>query len=243
MITKKKMSIVESKDIGEGTIIEEFSIVREGAKIGKNVHIFPHAVIENGVLIKDNSRIYPGTYIGKTPDGAGALSRKPSFDKHITIGNNCAIGPNAIIYYDVSIGSHTLVGDGASVRENCRIGSYCIISRYVTINYNTKIGNKTKIMDLTHITGNATIGSNVFIGMLVSTANDNDLIKRKYSGDDAGPTIQDGVSIGEGASILPRVILGKGSFVAAGAVVTKDVPENVVVVGVPAMIKKNLTKD
>ena len=85
-----------------------------------------------------------------------------------------------MIYYDVEIGEHTLIGDGASIREQCRIGAYCIVGRYIPINYNTSVGKKTKIMDLPHVTGNCTIGNEVLITMMITTKNDNALGAKGY---------------------------------------------------------------
>jgi acetyltransferase-like isoleucine patch superfamily enzyme len=242
MISIDKTSIVETKEIGDGTIIEEFCVIRKNVILGRGVHIYPHVVVSEGCVIGNDSRLYPGTFLGKVPDGAGALARTPLYSKHIMIGSDCAIGPNAVIYYDVKIGNNTLIGDGASIREQCVIGSKTIISRYATISYNTIIGDYTKIMDGTYITGNAKVGNNVFIGMLSSTSNDNDFVARKYSERDLGPTIEDNVSIGIGATILPGLKLCNGSLVGAGSVVTKNVPERAVVMGVPARIIKYLEK-
>jgi N-acetylglucosamine-1-phosphate uridyltransferase (contains nucleotidyltransferase and I-patch acetyltransferase domains) len=216
----------------------EFAVVRDGVKIGSNVIIHPFVVIESGVVIGDNVEIFPGTYIGKVPKGA-ALARKPEFVPRVVIADNCAIGPNAVIYYDVEIGANTLIGDGASVREKCRIGSNCILSRYVTVNYATIIGNNTKIMDTSHITGNCTIGDNVFISVLVSSTNDNAIGKLGYEeGRIIGPTIEDGAAVGAGAMLLPATTVCRNAVVGAGAVVTKDVPEDAVVMGSPARVKK-----
>lgn len=242
MISISQTSIVETDEIGDGVTVEEFCVIRKNVRIGKGVHIYPHVVISEGCTLGENTRIYPGTFIGKVPDGAGALARTPHFSKNISIGSNSALGPNAVIYYDVKIGDNTLVGDGASIREQCQIGSFDIISRYVTVNYNTTIGDNVKIMDGTHITGNAKIGKNIFIGMLVSTANDNNLTERRYSENDVGPFIKDGTTIGEGASILPGLILGYNCLIGAGSVVTKDVPDGAVVMGVPAKIVKYIDK-
>ena len=238
MIKIDKSSVVDTDDIGDGTVIDEFCIIRKNVKIGKRVHVYPHSIILEGSFIADDTRIYPGTFIGKVPDGAGALARTPDYERKIVVGSGCAIGPNAVIYYDVNIGNNTLIGDGASIREQCVVGSFDIIGRYVTVNYNTKIGDNVKIMDGTHITGNAKVGNNVFIGMLVSTANDNNLNERKYSEKDIGPTIENDATVGEGASILPGLTLGQGSLIGAGSVVTKDVPARAVVMGVPARIIK-----
>lgn len=229
------LAVVETKEIGRNVSIAEFSIVRKNVRIGNDVIIHPHVIIEENVIIGDGTEIFPGTYIGKVPKGAGATARAISFKKEVTIGSNCAIGPNAVIFYDVRIGNNTLIGDGASLREEVTVGNNTLISRYVTINYNTKIGNNTKIMDLCHITGNCEIGDNVFISVLVSTTNDNIVKDRVYEdGRILGPVIEDNATIGASASLLPNIKISNGAFVGVGSVVTKDVEANNLVIGVPA---------
>lgn len=154
-------------------------------------------------------------------------------------GDECSIGPNAVIFYGVSIGSKTLLGDGASVRENCRIGSRCILSRYVTVNYDTVIGDRTKVMDSSHITGRAVIGNDVFISVMVGTTNDN-AIAAGFGDHIRGPVIEDNAIIGVGASLLPAVQIGSKAIVAAGSVVTKDVKPSTMVAGVPARFVKSV---
>lgn len=240
MITINKTSVVETNDIGDGTVIDEFCVIRKNVVVGKNVHVYPHVVISDGCIIGDNTRLYPGTLIGKIPDGAGALARTPSFSRHVSIGSNCAIGPNAVVYYDVEIGKNTLIGDAASIRENCNIGSYTIIGRHVCVNYECTIGNHTKIMDFA-VLESAVVGDDVFISMHVSTANDNKFYLRKYDSKiDLGPKIDDHASIGENATLLPNIRIGRWSLVGAGSVVTKDVPEKAVVMGIPAKIVRYL---
>lgn len=235
------MAVIETDDLGKNVRISEFCVIRSNVKIGNNVIIHPHVIIESGVTIGDGVEIFPGSYIGKTPKGVGAVARPIEFDPKVIIGNNCAIGPNAVIYYDVVIGNNTLIGDGCSLREQVCVGDYCLLSRYVTVNYNTKIGNHTRIMDLTHITGNCEIGDYVFISVLVSTTNDNLVIDRKYEEERIkGPTIKDKATIGAGACLLPGIVVGEGSFVASNAVVTKSVESYDVVMGVPAKATRNL---
>ena len=236
-----QMAVVETEEVGRSVTIHEFAVVRSNVKLGDNVVIHPHVVIESGVSIDDGVEVFPGSVIGKRPRGAGSVARPIDYVERVTIGDDCAIGPNAVIYYDVEIGHNTLVGDGASLREQVRVGHHCIVSRYVTINYATIIGNRTKIMDLTHITGNCLIGDNVFIGVLVSTTNDNQLTWRKYDEEEAkGPTILNDANIGSGATVLPAVVIGEGAFVGAGAVVTRDVSPYDLVMGVPAKVVRNL---
>jgi acetyltransferase-like isoleucine patch superfamily enzyme len=230
-----KTAIVETQDIGSDVEIMEFSIVRAGARLGSRVIIHPHVIIGSGVVLGEGVEVFPGTYIGKPPKGAGATARPIQFLPRVEIGAGCALGPNAVIFYDVEIGDHCLLGDGVSLREQVRVGHHCLLGRHVTINYNTTIGNRTRIMDLSHITGNCTIGDNVFISVLVATTNDNVVLEREY--DPArirGPRLEDNVTIGAGACLLPGVTVGEGAFVAANAVVTRDVAPHELVMGIPA---------
>jgi len=228
-------AVVESASIGEGTVVEEFAIVRAGAVLGRDVRIHPFVIIGDGVVIGDGTEIFPGAYIGKEPKGAAATSREIIFSHRIAIGAGCSIGPHAVIFYGVTIGDGTLLGDGASIREGCSIGSKCIISRYVTVNYNTRIGDGCKVMDLSHITGNATLEDGVFISTMVGTANDNKIGRSGYvEQEHRGPIVEAGAVVGAGATLLPNVRIGTNSTVAAGAVVTRDVPPNATVAGIPA---------
>lgn len=234
-------AVVQTDSVGEGTRVDEFAVIRAGASLGRNVRVHPHVVIESGVVIEDDVEIFPGAYIGKEPKGAGATARAMNFERRVVIGRGTSVGPHAVIFYDVEIGAETLIGDGASIREQCRVGSKSIISRYVTLNYNARIGDRTRIMDMTHITGNCVVGDDVFISALVSTANDNEMVMRRYDeGKVVGPVIGDKVSVGEGACILPGIKVGEGAMVGAGSVVTKDVDPFVLVIGVPARFVRSL---
>lgn len=240
MISEK--AVVQTNSIGVNVAIDEFAVIRHGVIIGNNVTIHPHVVIEPGVILGDNVEVFPGAYIGKEPKGPG-LARRPSFEPWIKIGDNCNIGPHSVIYYEVEVGANTLIGDGASIREKCKIGFNCIISRHVTINYSASVGNYSKVMDGTHITGNCKVGNNVFIAPNVGMANDNALGKLSYDETAIiGPIIKDSASIGLGALLLPGVVIGENAVVGVGSVVTSDVPDTAVVMGVPARIKRYIVE-
>jgi acetyltransferase-like isoleucine patch superfamily enzyme len=228
------LACVGACDIGKNVTIHPFAVLYDGAVIGDNVVIHPHVVIASDVIIGDNTEIFPGAFIGKEPKSVGATARKPIYDKKVAIGSHCSIGPHSTIYCDVIIGDNTLIGDSASVREKVKIGNRCIIARCVTINYEATIGDRTRIMDSTHITGNAEIGNDVFISLLVGTTNGNAMRSGYVAQEVRGPRIKDGAMIGAGATLLPGVVIGEWSIVAAGSVVTKDVPASTLVAGVPA---------
>lgn len=236
-------AIVETKpeNLGANIQIGEFAVIRPDVVIGENTIIHPNVVINSGAKIGANVEIFPGAYIGKEPKGAGATARTPVFERKVSIGDNCSVGPNAVVFYDVEIGENTLLGDGASIREKCVIGSFCLLSRYVTVNYNTKIGSRTKIMDLTHVTGNTIIEEDVFISTMVGMTNDNALGGSGYDEEKiVGPKIRKKAMVGAGATLLPHTEIGEGAIVGAGAVVTKNVEANQVVMGIPARFIRNV---
>ena len=137
------------------------------------------------------------------------------------------ISDKAKIGKNVSMWHFTYVGDDVEIGDNVKIGSLA------HIDYNVKIGENTKIEGLAYIPPLSRIGKNAFIGPNAVLTNDPYPMCEKM----VGITIEDGAIIGAGAVIKAGVTVGKNSVVAMGAVVTKDVPENVVVLGNPARVK------
>lgn len=205
--------------------ISEYAYIFPNVKIGKNVTIFPGAVI------------------GRPPLSTGSAHKVDlSTLDPLVIEDDCIIGANAVIYTSSRIGRGTMICDTACVREKVVIGEYSLIAMGVTINYNTKIGSHVKIMDNTHITGNAIIEDNVFIGMLVTTANDNSMGgKGTNTGAMLGLTVRKGARIGQGACIHPGIEIGEEAVVGANSVVTKSVLKETFVVGVPARVVSKQT--
>jgi acetyltransferase-like isoleucine patch superfamily enzyme len=137
------------------------------------------------------------------------------------ISEKAKIGKNVRIWHFAYVGDNTIIGD------NVKIGSLA------HVDYNVIIGENTMIEGLVYIPPLSRIGKNVFIGPAAALTND------PYPPSDKliGVTIKDGAIIGSRAVIKAGITIGENSVVAMGAVVTKDVPDNVLVAGVPAKIK------
>lgn len=238
------LAVVQTNSIGKNVWIGEFAIVRPNVTIGNDVVIHANAVINPGVIIGNGVEIFPGAYLGKEPKGIGVLARQPVFERRLVVGSHTSIGPYAIIYYDVEIGENTLIGEATSIREQSRIGSYCVLGRFNAINYNTHIGNHTKVLDFCAFPGNCRVGESVFISAHVCGLNDNSFGKEGYTElNVVGPTIENGASIGAGAILFPKIIIGKNAIVGAGSVVTKNVEPGTIVMGIPARcVRQNIPK-
>ena len=137
------------------------------------------------------------------------------------------ISEKAKLGKNVSVWHFTYIGDNTEIGDNVKIGSL------VHIDYDVKIGENTKIEGSAYIPPMSRIGKNVFIGPAAALTNDPYPECNKM----VGVTIQDGAIIGSRAVIKAGVTIGKNSVVAMGAVVVRDVPEDVVVIGNPATIR------
>ncbi|MFC7212842.1 acyltransferase [Saliphagus sp. GCM10025334] len=148
------------------------------------------------------------------------------------IGDDPTIRAGTIVYDDVVIGDRFSTGHFALVREQTRIGDDVLVGTNTTIDGTSTVGSNVSIQTGVYVPAETTIGDNVFLGPNAVLTNDPYPLRREV--DLEGPTLEDHVSIGANATILPGVTVGRGSFVAAGAVVSADVPEETLAVGVPA---------
>lgn len=221
------------------------AIIEPNVIIGNNFQVGYNVVIRNGTIIGDNVRIDDNTVIGKHPMRASISMLKKGKDLQPTyIGNNCLIGANTIIYIGANIADYVMVADLASIRENTFIGEYTIIGRGVTVENNVFIGNRCKLESECYITAYSDLGDYVFIAPGVVTSNDNYLGRtEERSKHFKGITVKRGGRIGAGAVILPSKVIGEDALVAAGSVVTKDVPARKVVMGSPARVIRDVPRE
>lgn len=136
------------------------------------------------------------------------------------------VSPEAKIGKNVRIWNFAYVGAGSVLGDNVKIGSLA------HVDYDVVIGSGTKIEGLAYIPPLSRVGRNVFIGPAAVLTNDPYPPSTKM----VGVTIKDGAVIGARAVIRAGVTVGRRSVVAMGAVVTKDVPDGMVVMGVPAKV-------
>lgn len=196
--------------------------------------------IEAGVQIVDPMTTYlePGVQIGE----GTVIYPNTTISGESIIGERCRIGPNAIIFDSrlgdevtvlasvlesadvepgVDMGPFSHLRPGAYIEEDVHIGNYVEVK-------DARVGAGAKIGHFSYI-GNAIIGANVNIGAGTVTCN--------YDGKEKHQTIiEDGAFIGSDTMLVAPVKVGKGASTGAGSVVTKDVPENSKVAGMPARV-------
>ncbi len=137
-----------------------------------------------------------------------------------------------------------ILGDQSCVRERVTIGDDVVLGRGSLVENDTTIGALTTIQAEAYITAYSTLEEHVFIAPCVVTTNDNFMGRTERRHElIAGPTIRRGARVGGGAILCPGVEIGEEAFVGAGAVVTKDVPPRVIVVGNPARVLRDVPED
>lgn len=152
------------------------------------------------------------------------------------------IAANAEVHPEARIGAGSAIWGLTNVRENAQLGTDCIVGRGAYIEDDVILGDRVKVQTNALLFKPARIGNDVFIGPAVVLTNDryprastpDGQLKRDDDWEAEGVTIEDGASIGARSVILPGVRIGTYAMVAAGSVVTKDVPGYAIVVGTPA---------
>lgn len=222
--------------VGSGSKVGEYTKIMEGARVGSGCEIGHNVVIHRDTVIQDNVRIDDHATVGKLPMKAVAsvfcedVELEPAW-----IGTGCLIGTSAILYRGCRIGDHVLIADQATVREQSKVGDFTIVGRGVAVESHVSVGQRCKIEAGAYVAGPSEIQEGCFIAPGVVVTNDNfmgrtEARKRQFKGIRINP----GGRIGANATLLPGKKIGPDGVVAAGAVLTHDVPSRTIVSGVPA---------
>ena len=149
-----------------------------------------------------------------------------------TIGDRATIRSGTIIYGDVVIGDDFTTGHGAVVREETTLGDDVLVGTNTVIDGDTVVGSHVSMQTGVYVPRQTRIHDSVFLGPHAVMTNDSYPIRGETELE--GPTLEANVTVGSNATILPGVTVGERSFVAAGAVVTENVPPDRLALGAPA---------
>jgi bifunctional UDP-N-acetylglucosamine pyrophosphorylase/glucosamine-1-phosphate N-acetyltransferase len=199
------------------TVIDpQHTYVSPDAQIGRDTVLHPNVHIEGRTIIGDGCEIGPGTRLTDARVGNGVTIKDHCIIVSSEVGDNCSVGPFA------------------HLRMNARLEEGVAIGNFVEVK-NSRLGSATKAMHLSYL-GDAEIGERTNVGAGTVTCN--------YDGKRKHPTrIGDDVKIGSDTMLVAPVSVGSRSVTGAGSVVTKDVPPDTLVAGVPAAVKKQLPRE
>ncbi len=204
--------------LGPGAVVLGASTVSRGAYLGA------------GAILGYPARRGLRGLIAGRPGRLGWEELDSASSGGATLGEGALVRAGSIVYERVTIGARVETGHHIMVREETVIGEDSIIGSHTVIDGHVRIGSRVKVETGVYIPPYTVIGDDVFIGPRAVFTNDRYPPSKRL----LGATVERGAVIGANATILPGVRIGERAVVAAGSVVTKDVPPETVVAGVPA---------
>ncbi|HZQ16680.1 MAG TPA: acyltransferase [Gaiellaceae bacterium] len=206
--------------------------------------IHPTATVYEGTVLGEGVRVLEHAVVGKQPSlGARSTARREPLPPAV-IGDGTVVSTGAIVFAGSTVGANCIVGDQSCIRERVQLADDCVLGRGSLIENDTTVGAGTRIQAGAYITAYSTLEEDVFIAPCVVTTNDNFMGRtERRRGLMRGPTIRRSARVGGGAILCPGIEVGEEAFVGAGAVVTRDVPPRMVVVGSPARVLRPVAED
>jgi acetyltransferase-like isoleucine patch superfamily enzyme len=201
---------------------------------GADVEMGGNVVIHSGTSIGPRVVIQDSAVIGKSPRLGPRSSAPRDIPSRTTIESDSAVLAGAIICAGARLGAGAIAADQCQIRERAVIGAATVVGRGSAVDNDVRIGARVRVQTNCYLTGYMEIEDDVFIGPGVTTTNDHTMGRSETDDPLNPPLLRRGCRIGGGAVLCPGVEIGEDAFVAAGAVVTRDVPSRAVVMGLPA---------
>ena len=215
---------IKTKNIANSTLIFGPSIIGQNSIIDPSV-IIGYPIRSKTKLISQNEQSLSLEFLFDESSSGSVIGER----NHVRIFTT--IYENTQLANDVETGTHVII------REKCQIGSGSIIGSATVIDGDVIIGKNARIQSHNFIPPKVRIGDDVFLGPSVRFTNDIYPVSNKL----IETIVKDQAVIGIASIILPGIVIGERSVIAAGSVVTKDVPDDMVVLGSPA--KPIMTRD
>jgi acetyltransferase-like isoleucine patch superfamily enzyme len=217
-----------------------------GLKLGDGVALPPetvigaHVAIHSGVTVGPGCTIQDGAIVGKR---LGRDEHEDRANEPVEIGAGTIICCSAIVSEGVTIGERAIIGDQAHLREGVRIGADSLVGQGTSLSVGVEVGARVRIESQCDIGGPAIVEDDVFMGPGVTATNDNTLARLDGAEQMRGPVLRHACRVGGRVLLLPGIEIGEEAFVAAGSLVTRDVPAHTVVMGSPARVLRAVPED
>ncbi len=209
-------------------------LLGDGVQIPRIADIGGHVVVHAGVLLGHGVSVQDGVVIGK-PLALGPQSNASAEPSPLTqIGDGSTLCAGAVIVAGATVGAGSVIGDQSQVRERAVIGERTVIGRGTAVDNDVTVGDRVRVQSNCYLTAHSTIEDDVFVAPGVTLTNDHTMGRHGPDHQLRGATLRRACRVGGGAVLVPGIEIGEEAFVAAGAVVTRDVPARTVVMGVPA---------
>jgi UDP-3-O-[3-hydroxymyristoyl] glucosamine N-acyltransferase len=226
--------------VADDVTVGPFAVIEAGVHVGAGTRIGSHVMIHEGTQVGAGCELQPGAVLGKPPKLArhSSASRDPL--DPLVIGDGSVICCRAIVFAGSKLAADVIIGDQAYVRERTTIGESSVVGRGSAVDNNVEIGPRVRIQTDVYITADTVVEADVFVGPGVCTTNDSTMARHDDAYPVVGPRLRRACRVGGGVVVCPAVEVGEEAFIAAGAVVTKDIPARGVAMGVPARVVREV---
>jgi acetyltransferase-like isoleucine patch superfamily enzyme len=214
-------------------------VLGEDVAIGAGVVFGAHVVVHAGTIIGDGCVIEDGAVLGKRPRLARGSQAKGEVVA-LELGAEVTVCAGAVVFAGARIDNGAILGDQSYVRERSSVGRRSVIGRGSVVDNDVIVGARVKVQTNVYLTAFTVVEDDVFVGPGATTTNDDTMARHDEETPLRGATLRRACRVGGGAVLTPGVEIGEEAFVAAGAVVTCDVPARAVVMGVPARVVREV---
>lgn len=208
----------------------------EGVRIGADVRFGAHVVVHDGTVIAEGCQIDDHVVLGRRPRLSARSAASGLAVDGLQLDRGASVGAGAVVFAGARIGAEAILGDQSFVRERSVVGEGSVIGRGSAIDNDVLVGARVRVQTNVYLTAFTVVEDDVFIGPGVVTTNDHTMGRHGPRTPLRGAKLRRACRVGGGAVIVPAAEVGEEAFVAAGAVVTADVPARAVVMGVPARV-------
>jgi acetyltransferase-like isoleucine patch superfamily enzyme len=214
-------------------------VLGENVEVGENVTFGAYVVVHDGTTIGDGCVIEDHVVLGKRPRLARSSSAKGDVG-NLVLGERVTVCSGAVVFAGATVGDEAILGDQSFVRERSRIGAGSVIGRGSVVDNDVVVGARVRVQTNVYLTAFTVVEDDVFVGPGATTTNDNTMNRHGPETPLRGALLRRACRVGGGTVLTPGVEVGEEAFVAAGAVVTKDVPARGVAIGVPARVVREV---
>lgn len=214
-------------------------LVGENVEIGSDVSFGAHVVVHDGTWIGDGCVIEDHVVLGKRPRLARGSSAKGDVGA-LRIGARVTVCCGAVVFAGASIGPEAILGDQSYVRERSVIGAGSVIGRGSVVDNDVQIGQRVRVQTGVYLTAYTVVEDDVFVGPGATTTNDDTMSRHGPEMPLRGAILRRACRIGGGTVLTPGVEVGEEAFLAAGAVLTRDLSPRSLAMGVPARVVREV---
>lgn len=218
-------------------------VLGAGVVLPDDVALGAHVVIHDGTVVGAGCEIQDGAVLGKPPKLSRHSTAARASVTPLSVEAGAVVCAGAVVFAGARIGAGAIVGDQAYVRERATIGAGTVIGRGSTVDNDVVVGERVRVQTSVYLTAYSVIEDDVFVGPGAVLTNDHTMSRHGPEYVLEGALLRRACRIGGGVVITPGVEVGEEAYVAAGAVVTRDVPRRAVVMGVPARYVRDVGDD